>query len=105
MSSELTWQLIRKHNSFIRRRDGATFSVEPNNLTNQHAFKYSGLANKNAVGLQVLRDEKGNIKRGAILCIKSKKTNLRRKPNKTWNKTTLTGDFRLVLSSSHRVQS
>merc|ERR1712137_546281 len=66
MSSELTWQLIRKHNSFIRRRDGATFSAEPNNLTNKHAFKWSGLANKNAVGLEVNRDEDGNIKRGAF---------------------------------------
>merc|ERR1712137_792313 len=78
MSSELTWQLIRKHNSFIRRRDGATFSAEPNNLTNKHAFKWSGLANKNAVGLEVNRDEDGNIKRGAVLSIKSKKSNLPR---------------------------
>merc|ERR1711976_12628 len=96
MSSELTWQLIRKHNSFIRRRDGVTFTSEPNNLANKHAFKWSGLANKHAVGLELNRDEDGNIKRGAVLSVKAKKSSARRQPSKTWKKTTLTGDFRRV---------
>merc|ERR1712100_800956 len=58
MSSELTWQLIRKHNCFIRRRNGVTFSAEPNNLTNKHAFKWSGLANPDAVGVDFNRMNK-----------------------------------------------
>ena len=96
MSSELTWQLIRKHNCFIRRRNGVTFSAEPNNLTNKHAFKWSGLANPDAVGVDFNRDEQGNIKRGCVLSTKSRKSSNRRQPAKQWNKVTLTRDFRFV---------
>ena len=94
MSSELTWQLIRKHNSFIRRRDGATFSAEPNNLTNKHSFKYSGLANSSVVGVDFNRDASGKIVRGAVLSLKSRKASNASKPGKQFNKVTLTRDFR-----------
>mmetsp|Transcript_27745 Transcript_27745/g.42741 ORF Transcript_27745/g.42741 Transcript_27745/m.42741 type:complete len:132 (-) Transcript_27745:44-439(-) len=100
MSSELTWQLIRKHNSFITRRDGATFTSEPNNLMNKHSFKYSGLANKHAVGVDFNRDASGKVINGCVLSVKSKKSSLRRQPAKTWNKTTLRSrDFRRVASA------
>uniref|UniRef100_A0A7S4I2J4 Ribosomal eL28/Mak16 domain-containing protein n=1 Tax=Vannella robusta TaxID=1487602 RepID=A0A7S4I2J4_9EUKA len=97
MSSELTWQLIRKHNCFITRRDGATFTSEPNNLMNKHAFKWSGLANKDAVGVDFNRDANGNVTKGCVLSTKSRKSSLRRQPAKTWNRTTFkTSDFRRV---------
>merc|ERR1712187_33128 len=89
MSSELTWQLIRK-------RDGVTFTSEPNNLTNKHSFKWSGLANNDAVGVDFNRDEQGNIKRGCVLSVKSRKASKRRQPANTWNNVTLTRDFRRV---------
>ena len=97
MSSELTWQLIRQHNCFIVRRDGATFTTEPNNLTNKHSFKYSGLANKSAVGVDFNRDANGNIVRGCVLSKKSRKCANRSQPRNTWNNTTLKSrDFRFV---------
>merc|ERR1712093_242992 len=100
MSSELTWQLIRKHNCFITRRDGATFTSEPNNLMNKHAFKWSGLANKDAVGVDFNRDANGNVTKGCVLSTKSRKSSLRRQPAKTWNRTTFkTSDFRFVFFS------
>ncbi|KAI9303985.1 ribosomal protein L28e [Cunninghamella echinulata] len=52
MSSALVWELIKKNNSFIVKRDGVQFSKEPTNLTNVHSFKYSGIANEKAVGIQ-----------------------------------------------------
>lgn len=55
MSQTLIWHVIRDNNSFLVKRgrtprSGAVqFSSEPGNLLNAHAFKYSGLANNNAV--------------------------------------------------------
>jgi len=63
-SESLIWNLIRDSNSFLvkrgnTKRDGAVqFSCEPGNLMNVHSFKYSGLANKKAVDLQVETDKK-----------------------------------------------
>lgn len=45
MSADLVWLLVRNNSSFLVKRNGAQFSSEPNNLTNKHSFKYSGLAN------------------------------------------------------------
>merc|ERR1711907_3666 len=99
MSQELTWQLIRKHNSFVRRRDGATFSVESNNLTNKHSFKYSGLANNNAVGVDFNRDKDGNIVKGFVVSTKSRKAANRRRPAKAWETSVSRKGFRQVARS------
>jgi hypothetical protein len=45
---------------FQVKRDGALFSSEPNNLTNTHSFKFSGLANNKAVGVNVVKGEKSS---------------------------------------------
>ena len=55
-SPELQWQLIRNSHSFLVKRSGHTFSSEPLNLTNQHSFKFSGLANPRAVGVTLNAD-------------------------------------------------
>ena len=55
MSQSLIWHVIRDNNSFLVKRErtarsGAVqFSSEPGNLLNAHCFKYSGIANNNAV--------------------------------------------------------
>jgi large subunit ribosomal protein L28e len=49
MSSQLVWELVKKHNSFVRKNaavNGAVFSAEPGNLANLSSFKHSGLANR-----------------------------------------------------------
>ena len=58
MSADLQWSIIRKNSSFLVKRSGLTLSAEPLNLTNQHSFKFSGLANTKAVGVQKAKDGK-----------------------------------------------
>lgn len=46
-SPDLLWQLVKKNNSFLVKRNGnnnasVQFSSEPNNLYNLNTFKYSG---------------------------------------------------------------
>ena len=58
MSSDLVWELVKKNNRFLVKRDGAQFSGEPFNLKNQNSFKYSGLANTRAVNVALSKDGK-----------------------------------------------
>merc|ERR1711907_451601 len=49
-SSDLLWALTKKSNCFLVKRNGLQLTSEPNNLMNKNSFKYSGLANLEAVG-------------------------------------------------------
>merc|ERR1711907_874123 len=51
-SSDLLWALTKKQNAFLVKRNGLQLTSEPNNLMNKHSFKYSGLANVEAVGIE-----------------------------------------------------
>lgn len=57
MSDALVWQLIKNNNAFLVKRErsnrsGAVqFSKEPANLLNVNSFKYSGIANSKAIGI------------------------------------------------------
>merc|ERR1711985_215106 len=51
-SSDLLWALTRKNNCFLVKRNGLELSSEPSNLMNKNSFKYSGLANLEAVDIQ-----------------------------------------------------
>eukprot|EP01083_Nonionella_stella_P002637 7549_1 len=51
-SDSLKWMLMRKHTSFLIKRNGITLSKEPRNLKNIHSFKYSGLANSKSIGIE-----------------------------------------------------
>merc|ERR1711998_33950 len=53
MSADLKWLLVRNYNCFQIKRDGITFSTEPQNLTNLSTYKYSGLANDKAIGVDI----------------------------------------------------
>eukprot|EP00744_Colponema_vietnamica_P006388 GILI01009290.1.p1 GENE.GILI01009290.1~~GILI01009290.1.p1 ORF type:complete len:150 (-),score=56.76 GILI01009290.1:75-524(-) len=55
MSDSLVWECLKFNNSYVIKRDGQQFSVEPNNLMNLNAFKFSGLANTKAVGVHLGR--------------------------------------------------
>merc|ERR1712094_86466 len=65
-SSDLLWALTKKQNAFLVKRNGLQLTSEPNNLMNKHSFKYSGLANLKAVGVE-------DNSRGVVLNIKNKK--------------------------------
>merc|ERR1712094_102803 len=55
-SSDVVWGIIRKNSSFLVKRF-LELSSEPGNLMNKNSFKYSGLANAEAVDIQ--DNEKG----------------------------------------------
>ncbi|CAB4406815.1 unnamed protein product [Rhizophagus irregularis] len=102
MSDDLTWLLVRNNSSFLVKRNGLELSSEPNNLTNLNSFKYSGLANKKAIGITP-----GPSNRGVTVV--AKKTNIASyKPAKAINKVTLTKgvrrsakSFTSLLTKSH----
>lgn len=55
VAPDLLWQCIRGGNSFLRKSPigiKGRMSSEPGNLTGQHSFKYSGIANTEPVGIQ-----------------------------------------------------
>jgi len=54
MSTDLVWELVKKHNSFLLKRDGVLFSREVGNVTNLHSYKHSGLANSKAIDVSAL---------------------------------------------------
>ncbi|EFA83339.1 S60 ribosomal protein L28 [Heterostelium album PN500] len=53
MSSELIWNVIRGNNAFKITRGKTSFSSEAGNLRNKHSSKYSGLANRKVVDVNV----------------------------------------------------
>ncbi|XP_065917023.1 large ribosomal subunit protein eL28-like [Dysidea avara] len=71
MSANLQWQCIRKSSSFILQKNGVTFSTEPMNLANKNSFKFSGLVNKKAVGIENGPEGKG------VTLVTKKQTNAR----------------------------
>ena len=54
VSPDLLWQLVKKNNKFLVKRNGngsasMQFSSEPNNLYNLNSFKYSGILLVNVI--------------------------------------------------------
>ena len=98
-SPDVIWNLVRDTSCFTLKRRvsrrtgmgkaGVHLTLEPNNLTGINSFKYSGLANAKAVGIEPAEDGKG-----IVLTTKSKKSDRVRKPVKSLNKVTLTKPFR-----------
>jgi large subunit ribosomal protein L28e len=91
-SPDLLWQLVKKNNSFLVKRNGnnnasVQFSSEPNNLYNLNTFKYSGLANRKTVAI-VAAGEGLNV---ALSTTKTKKGN---QPAVSVNTSVLKRDFR-----------
>merc|ERR1712126_165911 len=84
MSAELCWSIIRKNSCFLKKSHGLTLSKEPNNLTGLNSFKYNGLVNKKAVGVDAAVSGKG-----VVLAIRKSKGT--RNPAKALSKTTLHG--------------
>jgi len=81
MSSDLIWQCIKKHNSKIVTSKNASLylSSERGNLTNQHSYKYSGLANAKSIDIQA------DGKRGVILATPATGSMARRRPATMYN--------------------
>ncbi|KAG0172982.1 60S ribosomal protein L28 [Apophysomyces sp. BC1034] len=67
MSCDLVWELVKKNNSFLVKKNGVQFSSEPNNVKNLHSYKFSGLANKKTVAIHPAQ-------RGVRVILNTKKT-------------------------------
>merc|ERR1712022_100031 len=89
-SSDLLWALTKKQNAFLVKRNGLQLTSEPNNLMNKHSFKYSGLANVEAVGIE-------DNTRGITLKMKNKKNSSNPKRNVV--SVDLKKDFRRVAAT------
>ncbi|CAN0304808.1 unnamed protein product [Ascophyllum nodosum] len=96
ISDDLRWSLVRSHTCFLYKRNGQTkrsgkvvLTAEPNNLMNKNSYKYSGLANSKAVGIEFAKDSEGRP--CAAMCLKSsKKSN---KPKKSVGKSVIKKSF------------
>merc|ERR1711975_179671 len=89
-SSDLLWALTKKQNAFLVKRNGLQLTSEPNNLMNKHSFKYSGLANVEAVGIE-------DNTRGITLKMKNKKNSSN--PKRNIVSVDLKKDFRKVATT------
>eukprot|EP00771_Trimastix_marina_P003977 gnl/Trimastix_PCT/70.p1 GENE.gnl/Trimastix_PCT/70~~gnl/Trimastix_PCT/70.p1 ORF type:complete len:127 (-),score=44.45 gnl/Trimastix_PCT/70:94-474(-) len=84
MSEDLIWSLVRRHNCFQKKVGGHIFSTEKGNLTGVNTKRYSGLANKKVVDVDI--KIKGHKKR--IVLSKKKPGTAQRKPAKMfWSQT------------------
>lgn len=72
MSANLQWQCIRKSSCFVLKKNGITFNTEPLNLASKNSFKFSGLVNRKAIGIDNGAERKG------VMLITKKQTNARR---------------------------
>ena len=76
MSSTVVWDVLRKNDSFLVRKDGVSFSRDPKNLLNLHSYKHSGLAQSKAIGVVLTtKPVKGVSKPQIALVFTTKKTN------------------------------
>ncbi|CAM9842068.1 unnamed protein product [Scytosiphon promiscuus] len=96
VSNELVWSLVRSNTCFLYKRNGQTkrsgkvvLTSEPNNLKNVNSFKFSGLANSKAVGIDFAADDKGRP--CAAMTLKSSKNS--NKPKKSVGKSLLKKTF------------
>ena len=76
-SPDLLWLLVRNNSSFLVKRDGAEFTSEPGNLTNLNTFKFSGLANRKAVDVSIVKNK-------VTIGLKKSKASKSRSPAKAW---------------------
>ncbi|EDV28133.1 60S ribosomal protein L28 [Trichoplax sp. H2] len=96
MSSDLLWEVLRKHTAFTVKNQGTTFTKESNNLTNRHTYRCSGLVNKKTVGIAPNKDGKGVV----LSLRKSKGFN---KPARLQSSTTIDSNGRRSISSVRKI--
>ncbi|XP_064878800.1 large ribosomal subunit protein eL28-like isoform X2 [Oncorhynchus nerka] len=96
MSSHLQWMVIRNCSSFLIKRNGQTYSTEPNNLKSKNSFRFNGLVHRKTVGVQPAADGKGVV-------VVLKKRAGQRKPANSYEKITINKNSRATLSSLRHI--
>ncbi|XP_061732652.1 60S ribosomal protein L28 isoform X2 [Nerophis ophidion] len=98
MSSHLQWMVIRNCSSFLIKRNGQTYSTEPNNLKARNSYRFNGLVHKKTVGVQPAADGKG-----VVVVLKKRKG--QHKPVNSYEKITINKNSRATLSSLRHIIS
>merc|ERR1711918_53740 len=93
MSSDLTWMILRNQSSFMVKRNKTVMSSEPGNLTSQHSYKYSTLANSKVLGMAKFEDKSG---RKSGITFMSKNGKSENKPKSVIKKVNCTKPFRSI---------
>ncbi|KAI1904772.1 hypothetical protein AGOR_G00009130 [Albula goreensis] len=96
MSSHLQWMVIRNCSSFLIKRNGQTYSTEPNNLKSKNSFRFNGLVHRKTVGVEPAADGKGVV-------VVLKKRAGQRKPATLYEKITINKNSRATLSSLRHI--
>lgn len=55
-SSDLVWELTKNRSAFLLKRKGLQVCTHPLNLTNKNSFAASGVANTQALGVQLAKN-------------------------------------------------
>merc|ERR1719253_1808407 len=87
-SSDLQWMLLKDNTSFLVKRNGTQFSSEAGNLMNLNTFKFSGLANKKTVDVNLNKDGKIEVS------MKKNKDSVARKPASSYARNLLNKHMR-----------
>ncbi|CAB1440546.1 unnamed protein product [Pleuronectes platessa] len=96
MSAHLQWMVIRNCSSFLIKRNGQTYSTEPNNLKSRNSFRFNGLVHKKTVGVQPAADGKGVV-------VVLKKRRGQHKPAGSYEKITINKNSRATLNSLRHI--
>uniref|UniRef100_W5M5F9 Large ribosomal subunit protein eL28 n=2 Tax=Lepisosteus oculatus TaxID=7918 RepID=W5M5F9_LEPOC len=96
MSAHLQWMVIRNCSSFLLKRNGQTYSTEPNNLKSRNSFRFNGLVHRKTVGVEPAADGKGIV-------VVLKKRAGQRKPATSYEKITVNKNSRATLSSLRHI--
>ncbi|XP_028665072.1 60S ribosomal protein L28 [Erpetoichthys calabaricus] len=96
MSAHLQWMIIRNSSSFLLKRNGQSYSTEPNNLKAKNSFRFNGLVHRKTVGVEPAADGKGIV-------VVLKKRAGQRKPVSSYEKITINKNSRATLNSLRHI--
>ncbi|XP_068609502.1 large ribosomal subunit protein eL28 [Brachionichthys hirsutus] len=96
MSAHLQWMVIRNCSSFLLKRNGQSYSTEPNNLKARNSFRFNGLVHKKTVGVQPAADGKGVV-------VVLKRRAGQHKPVNSYVKVTINKNARATLNSVRHI--
>ncbi|KAJ1613228.1 60S ribosomal protein L28 [Cryptosporidium canis] len=93
-STELLWQCVKKNSSFIKKSNGFTFTSEPFNIMNMNTLKYSGLAARKSIGMDLVPSSNGKLVKNAKIMKKNSGSSTVRCPKKFISKVNLSNDLK-----------
>ena len=84
--TELIWESTKRNTCFLKKSNGFTLTREPFNLKNIHSLKYSGLAAKNSISMDLVENSNGKIIKKIVIRKKNSGSSVNRCPKKFMGK-------------------